>query len=120
MRLILALLLSATLAFAGPGDVNVGWDANDPSENVTTYRVYYGTASGTYTGSFDVPSAPVDLNGIQTMLYTLKLQGGKYFTAVTAINADGESGYSNEIQVNLPKKPVNYNKKGPQGQPVTP
>lgn len=104
-------ILLPAFAFAGPGDVKVAWDANDPTDNVTTYRLYYGTETGVYTGSVDVPSVPVDVNGIQTLLYTLKLQGGKYFSAVTAVNDTGlESDYSNEIQINLPKRPKNYKK----------
>lgn len=112
---LVAFLISGMISFAGPGEVKIAWDANNPVENVTTYRVYYGQQSGTYTGTVDVPSVPVDVNGIMTIFHDLQLTGGRYYVAVTAVNADGESGYSNEITLNLPNKPQNP-RKAPQGQ----
>lgn len=56
------------------------------------YRLYYGTESGLYQNSIDL--------GLTTRysLSQVPLPGGKtYYFAVTAYNAAGESGFSNEV-----------------------
>ncbi len=77
------LLSSAALA----GDLHLAWDA---SPGATGYRVYYGTAPGSYPQSVDVG------NVTETTLTTLGDCTEWYF-AVTAYNDAGESGYSNEV-----------------------
>ena len=68
-------------------DVTLAWNA---SRGGVGYNLYYGRASGVYTGGVTVTktSAVVGVRGTRTV----------YF-AVTAFNADGvESDYSDEVQ----------------------
>lgn len=75
----------------------LSWTA--PAGAVTGYRVYYGTASNTYsqapgTGSFATTS---------TFTVTGLPSGRTYYFAVTAIDAAGtESAYSNEASKLIP------------------
>ena len=72
------------------GTIKLAWDSNtDP--DVVGYKIYYGTASGTYDHSIDV--------GNETA-YTLTglTQGQTYFIVTTAYDTSGnESDYSNEV-----------------------
>lgn len=74
-----------------PGSYNVtlAWNGST-STGVTGYRIHYGSASGTYTGSIAV--------GNETTTTVPGLASGvTYYFAVTALNADGlESDFSNE------------------------
>lgn len=114
---VMALLISG--AQADPGHVKLAWDANDttqPGQQLNTYRLWYGLKSNSdptftaYDQFIDVPHAPVDYQGLQTILYKLKLTAGAtYFSAVTAINTlQVESAYSNEITFVMTQKPKNF------------
>jgi len=87
-------LLIGLFLLPSPGlyaaQVTLAWNAEtDPS--VVGYRVYYGTASGSYQTNNDV--------GNNTTSTVSNLQTGTtYYFAVTAYNSTGvESGYSNEV-----------------------
>ena len=70
------------------GSIKLAWDAS-PTAGVS-YRVYWGTQSGTYTNQQDVGTATsCTVSGLATP-YT-------YYFAITAYNTDGESAFSNEI-----------------------
>lgn len=74
---------------APAGTVALAWD---PVSVATSYRVYFGTASGVYLQG---PG-----QGIQTTLTTMTVGGLspiRYFFVATAVNANGESGFSNEV-----------------------
>jgi hypothetical protein len=81
------------------------WDApvsntdGSPATDVAGYKIYYGTVSGTYTGSIDAG------NTTSIPLATLAASvpvPGLYYIAVTAYDTAGnESVYSNEINQNL-------------------
>ncbi len=75
----------------GPlASVTLAWDPNNEPE-VTGYRLYYGTESGTYTSVIDVGNL-VDRE-LSDLAY-----GTTYYFAVTAYSADGlESPLSNEV-----------------------
>ena len=86
------LIPSVNTAFAGP--VTVAWDPE--TSPVTGYKVYWGTASRSYSwvanagaqSSYPVPG----LN-----------QGTTYYFAATAYDATGtQSGYSNEVAYTVP------------------
>jgi hypothetical protein len=81
------LLLMAGSALAA--SVNLAWDA--ASGSVSGYKVYYGTASGKYTGSVSAGAATA-------ATVTSLAAGQKYFFAATSLDSAGtESAYSNEV-----------------------
>jgi hypothetical protein len=82
---ILACLLGFSSARAGV--VTLAWDA---SPGAVGYKVYWGLVSGQYTASLDVGNV---------LRYGLDGFGDctTWFFSVTAYDAAGETGYSNEI-----------------------
>lgn len=90
MKLLLLLLLFPSVVSGM--SVTLAWDAN-PEPDIAGYKVYWGTTSGEYTDTLEVPGADpepqVTVEDIPTRL--------TYFV-VTAYNTDGlESEYSNEV-----------------------
>ena len=89
------LLVVVVICFSGPAahadTVTLAWDANTES-NLAGYKLHYGNtprSQGAYTHSVTI--------GIATT-YTISLQPGTYYFALTAYNNVGnESGYSNEV-----------------------
>lgn len=86
------LMIGLIGAFAGPalaGAMELAWGA---VPEATGYRLYYGTASGSYDTVADVGAqTQVTLQGLQDCT--------EYFVAVKAYNQMGESPeFSNEIQ----------------------
>lgn len=63
----------------------------DPAPQADTYRLYYGQASGAYDVMLETGAATMASIGDLAV-------GTVYFFAATALNAHGESAYSNEIQ----------------------
>ncbi len=86
--------LPVTLTVTSSGTANLSWNP-DSSTNVVGYKVYMGTASGTYTSSTSV--------GNVTSYTVTNLGAGKtYYFAVTAYNSTGsESGFSNEVSKSI-------------------
>ena len=82
----------------------LGWAASlslawDPVGGATGYRLYYGTASGAYTGNVDAgPSTTATATGLTG--------GQRYYFVVTAYNATVESGRSAELNAVAPAPPV--------------
>jgi len=79
---------------SGSPVVDLKWNAS-PSSGVSGYAVYRGTASGgPYT----------KLSTVTATSYTdsTVTAGKEYFYVVTAVNADGSSGYSNQASVTVP------------------
>jgi hypothetical protein len=69
-------------------DVSLSWEAS--TSTVTGYKVYVGTASGTY-------GTPTTIGNLTSYTVT-GLSSGTYYFAVTAYDASGnESSYSNEV-----------------------
>jgi hypothetical protein len=100
----LALGLVAGLS-AHPGyayNVMLRWTV-PPQPDVVGFRVYAGTAAGTYGPPVDVGSmATATLAGVVYYLYPNLQLGTPSYIAVTAYNAAGiESDYSNELQFNV-------------------
>jgi hypothetical protein len=89
---------SAPSAVATNGGVRLEWNPV-PEQNVTGYRVYYGTAPRTY-----LQPLGQGLASTATTFTVTDLTGARrYFFAVTATNSlGGESGYSDEIFVDVP------------------
>jgi hypothetical protein len=82
---------SLIYADAGSSVVSLKWQ---PSLNAAGYKVKYGTTSGSYTNTIDVGNV---LNKNVTGLTS----GATYYFAVTAYNATGESGVSNQAAATL-------------------
>jgi hypothetical protein len=93
-----ALLTCATpsLVRAQSQTVTATWDAN--TDGLTTgYRLYYGTASGTYTQNVNVGNV---------VSYPLTLASGTYFLVVRGYNASGQLGSSsNEVSITIGTTP---------------
>jgi Fibronectin type III domain len=85
--LVLGLGLGASLEAA-----TAVWDANAPAENVTGYRLQYGTTSGQ-------PTVILDVGNVTTVpLPTGLVPGTAYFFTVVAYNAAGQvSAPSTEV-----------------------
>ena len=94
----LLLMSVANVSFAK--DVTLTWDPSpSPETDVAGYKIYYGTNTGTYTGTeANTGASPIDF-GKETIATLEGLDDTKshYFT-VTAYNANGEeSAYANEV-----------------------
>ncbi len=86
-------LCSSAHQQAYAGDVTLQWDPN-PETDLAGYKVYYGTASRSYT-------APISL-GLQSSYTVTGLAAGTYYFSVTAFNQDGlESAFSNEVSTTI-------------------
>lgn len=96
-RLCLAVtvLLFATAAMAQP-TVTLAWDASDTA---TSYTVHFGLTPNTY-----VDTRPV--GNVLTYEVTPLEYFTTYFFAVTAENAAGVSGFSNEVTTTTPQVPI--------------
>ena len=98
LMFVLMFLVASVSAWAGTSTVTLQWDPPAIATDVVGYKVYQGTASGTYSQSFDAGPA---------LTYTLSgLADGTYYFAVTAYNAAKyDSEYSNEVSVTLYSQP---------------
>jgi hypothetical protein len=99
---LIGILASFTLLFiplsvqhVNGASVTLAWDPN-PEGNLAGYKVYYGTASGSYSIKVDV--------GNWTSLTISNLEAGRtYYFAATAYDTGGEeSGKSNELRYDTP------------------
>jgi hypothetical protein len=85
--LVGCLSISPTLAL----ERTFAWDANPVGENVTGYKIYYGTGTRTYTQSMDVGNVTT---------YSIDLPNDtQWYVSATAYKPGEESPYSNEIIV---------------------
>jgi hypothetical protein len=81
-----------TLAWDAP-TTNTDGSSLNPATDLSQYKIYYGTASLTYTTVVNVTNP-----GTTTISQTLNLSPGTYYFSVTTVDASGqESSYSNEV-----------------------
>jgi hypothetical protein len=106
--LLIGILTSLFLLFiplsvqsAQGTSVTLAWDPN-PEADLAGYKVYYGTASGSYSSMVDV--------GNWTSLTISGLESGKtYYFAATAYGSAGEeSGKSNELRYDTSRPDSNF------------
>ena len=84
---LVCLLLLVSVVPAQAGSVDLNWMA---SAGASGYRVHYGPASGDYTQTFDAGNTTgTTIDGLDDCT--------KWHFAITAYNAIGESGFSNEV-----------------------
>jgi chitodextrinase len=90
---------SAGATTLGANTVTLAWDAlNVP--NLSGYRVYYGTAPGTY---LQAKGAGLEVGNVTTHTLTALSRGVRYYFAVTAFDTSNiESTYSNEVFEDIP------------------
>ncbi|MEC0256568.1 polysaccharide lyase family 8 super-sandwich domain-containing protein [Paenibacillus lautus] len=82
-------------ALPGPGSAALKWNA---STGATGYRIYYGTAPGSYTKTVDISA----VSGNNQYTVTDLSSGTTYYFAIKALNSTGmESAGSNELSVTL-------------------
>ena len=85
---------AGTSSPAASGTINLSWDAVTAA-NLAGYRVYYGTASGTYLQS---AGQGLDAGNITAFTVSGLNRGSRYFLAVKAYDAsNAESPFSNEV-----------------------
>lgn len=90
----LAILLFFVVTNAFGASATLVWDAS-PSTSVTGYRVFYGMASGLYTGQIDAGAAlTAPVNNL--------LPNTAYFFAVKSYSGAVESAFSNEVTATTP------------------
>src|SRR2546430_14889919 len=87
---VLTVLCSLAPAVSSAAQVTLAWDPNTETD-LSGYKLYYGTSSGSYPSSVDVGNlTSYTLSGL--------LEGRIYYFAVTAYDLSlGESGVSNEV-----------------------
>lgn len=92
VNLLIAVLAVGT---ASAGSVTLAWDPS-PSTEVTGYRIYYGTTTGTYTQFLSVGNTNrATVTGLPS--------GVRYYFAATAISRSGlESSFSTEVSQVIP------------------
>ena len=79
--------------------VTLAWDSVAVS-NLAGYRVYYGTAPGTY---IQASGAGIAVGTVTTFVVTGLNRGVRYYFAVTDFNTSNvESPFSNEVFVDIP------------------
>ncbi len=94
------LVLAASLLAAADcraGSITLAWNASP--EPVTGYTVFYGGQS-----VLTYPSGAASANAGKVLQYTVSglTTGQRYYFAVKAYNASGQSGYSNEVSGIVP------------------
>ena len=91
----LIIFLFAVPAPSSAADVELAWDAST-SVDVTGYKLYVSTTSGTYA-----PASAVDVGDVLTYTFTGMADGTYYFVATAYDEKGNESGYSNECTTDL-------------------
>lgn len=87
----LVLILFVGVASAQVNEVGISWAA---SAGATGYKLYCGTQTGVY----NAPGYPLDVGNVTAVdPISFQAEGIPFFCVVTAYNAAGESGYSNEV-----------------------
>ncbi len=74
------------------GQLSLAWD---PVAGATGYKLYYGTATGSY-------SSNVDAKNVTSYTVAGLTNGARYYFAVQAYNATATSGYSSEVNAVVP------------------
>jgi len=92
---IIGCFLIAAVADAWAADVTLSWDQNVEPE-LAGYRIYYGTARGSY-------SVQIDVCNVTKYKVTGLMAGKTYYFAATAYDTSGyESGYSTQVIYSVP------------------
>ena len=86
------------------GGVLVSWlEPDNGGSPITAYNIYRGTTSGTETFLATVSNSP---SNTHTKYLDTTATGSSYFYHVTAVNAQGESGFCEELSLGLDACPL--------------
>ena len=82
------LVVTAT----GGGQVSLSWTAPLESSSVSYYRILYGTSSGTYTSTINIPNSQTSytVSGLQN-------EASHYFVLSPIYDTGSAGGYTNEV-----------------------
>jgi chitodextrinase len=84
---------------AASGTATLAWDAVSAS-NLSGYRIYYGTAPGTYMQPL---GQGINVGNVTSYTVTGLTSGTRYYFAATAVDTSGnESTFSNEVFKDIP------------------
>jgi chitodextrinase len=90
---------AASAATKAPNTATLEWDAVT-APNLGGYRVYYGTATGTY---MQPAGQGLNVGNVTTYTVTGLGNGRRYFFVVTAFDTmNNESAFSNEVSKDIP------------------
>ena len=96
--LFLFFLFSNSLQAA---ELSFGWSPNT-EPNLAGYKIYYGTASRTYSMSIDVGNPPIIDGKVTRTLTIFPREETLYYFSATAYDVNGfESDYSTEVVVEI-------------------
>ncbi len=95
--LALVLMTFSFTPLSHAASVTLAWDA-PASNNATGYKLYRGTASKQYT-------VVTTLGNQNRHTVNDLVEGRTYYFTVSAVNAHGESGHSNELKYTAPEPP---------------
>ena len=97
--LLLALGMTAAQGIESNGTVTLEWDAN-PETDVAGYKLYYGTVSGTVSGTY---ARIIDAGNATFVDVPDMISNFTYYFVVKAYNSQGvESPPSNEVAYTVP------------------
>lgn len=86
------------IAFALAATISLLWNPN-PETNIAGYKLYYGTASGSYT-------SVINVSNVTAYTVTNLPASSRFYFALTAYNTLGqESPFSNEVAAFTPISP---------------
>jgi chitodextrinase len=89
---------AASATTVAPNTATLVWDPVT-APNLSGYRVYYGTAQGTY---LQPAGQGLNVGNVTTYTVTGLSNGTRYFFAVTAFDMMNESAFSNEVFKDIP------------------
>lgn len=100
MFVLLAVLFTLAMTESHSREVTARWN---PVESADGYKIYYGTESQEYAVMKDLGN---------TTIAIVRIDPGTYYFVVTAYNMYGESGYSEEVAVDVDYSICDFDKDG--------
>ena len=104
---VIAVLTFVIIVNSIAADVSLQWDANDPSEKVTRYNVYWGNYSGN-TSKFVFTNRSSTTSTQKTITVD---PAKKWYSRVTAVNGFSESLFSNVVEMIWSTAPRNHRRR---------